>query len=69
VRPNAAIEEVVLPPCPQHARAGVLSALAETIRTGIEPQFFPSGRANLGTLATIAAALRKLDYVLKKNSG
>lgn len=58
VRPNAAIEEVELPPCPQHDRAGVLSALAETIRTGIEPQFFPSGRANLGTLATIAAALK-----------
>jgi len=49
---------VALPAYPLHDRAGVLGALAETIRTGIEPQFFPSGRSNLGTLATIEAALK-----------
>lgn len=56
-RPNAEIEDVVLPAYPLHDRAGVLGALAETLRTGIEPAYFPSGRANLGTLATIEAAL------------
>jgi predicted dehydrogenase len=57
-RANAEIEEVALPPMPLHDRAGVLAALAQRLRTGVEPPFFPSGRANLGTLATIEAALR-----------
>jgi predicted dehydrogenase len=57
-RPNAELEDVQLPPYPLHDRAGVLAALAERLRTGVEPPFFPSGRANLGTLAMIEAALR-----------
>jgi predicted dehydrogenase len=57
-RPNAELEDVALPPMPLHDRAGVLGALAARIRTGVEPPFFPSGRANLGTLATIEAALQ-----------
>jgi predicted dehydrogenase len=57
-RPHDALEEVTLAPYPMHDRAGVLAALAQTIRTGVEPPFFPSGRANLGTLATIEAALQ-----------
>jgi predicted dehydrogenase len=57
-RPNAEIEDVALPPYPLHDRAGVLAAVARTIREGREPLFFPSGKANLGTLATIEAALR-----------
>ena len=51
-------EEVALAPYPMHDRAGVLAALAQTIHTGVEPPYFPSGRANLGTLATIEAALQ-----------
>jgi predicted dehydrogenase len=57
-RPNAPLEDVPLAPYPLHDRAGVLGALAETIRTGVEPPFFPSARANLGTLATLGAALK-----------
>jgi predicted dehydrogenase len=57
-RPNAEIEEVKLPDYPLHDRAGVLGALAQTLRTGVEPPFFPSGRANLGTLAMIEAGLK-----------
>lgn len=57
-RPNAPVEEVVLPDFPLPDRSGVLAAFAQAIRTGIEPPDFPSGRANLGTLATIGAALR-----------
>ena len=57
-RPNAEIEEVVLPAMPLHDRAGVLAALAQTLRTGIEPPYFPSGAVNLGTLAMIEAALK-----------
>jgi predicted dehydrogenase len=57
-RPNTEVEDVALPPWPLHDRAGVLAALAQTVRTGVEPAFFPSGRANLGTLATIEAALK-----------
>ncbi len=56
-RQNTDIEEVELPPAPLFDRAGVLAAAAQTIRTGHEPHFFPSGRANIGTLATIEAAL------------
>ena len=56
-RPNADVEEVPLPAFPLADRAGVLGALAQTIRSGVEPAFFPSGKANLGTLAMIAAAL------------
>jgi predicted dehydrogenase len=55
---NPELEEVPLPDFPLHDRAGVLAALAQTLRTGKEPPYFPSGRANLGTLATIEAALR-----------
>lgn len=51
-------ETIALEPYPLHDRAGVLHAFAETLRTGVEPPFFPSGRANLGTLASIEAALR-----------
>jgi len=58
VRQHEEPEEVPLPPYPLHDRAGVLHAFAEALRTGIEPPFFPSGRANLGTLASIEAALR-----------
>lgn len=36
----------------------MLHAFAETLRTGVEPPFFPSGAANLGTLAMIEAALK-----------
>ena len=57
-RPNAELEEVELPAFPLHDRAGVLGALAQRVRTGEEPAFFPSGRANLGTLAMIHAALQ-----------
>jgi predicted dehydrogenase len=56
------LEEVPLPPYPLFDRAGVLHALAETIRTGVEPQFFPSGGSNLGTLATIEAALKSAAH-------
>ncbi|HTJ57798.1 MAG TPA: Gfo/Idh/MocA family oxidoreductase [Devosiaceae bacterium] len=58
LRPNAQLEDVALPPYPLHDRAGVLAAFAQTLRTGGEPPFFPSGRANLGTLSTIEAALK-----------
>ena len=56
-RPHDDIEEAPIPDYPLHDRAGVLHALAETIRTGSTPRFFPSGASNLGTLATIEAAL------------
>lgn len=56
-RANTDVEDVALPPMPLHDRAGVLGALAQTLRTGIEPPHFPSGRMNLGTLAMIEAAL------------
>jgi len=55
--PHEELADVPLEPYPLHDRAGVLHAFAETIRTGVEPPFFPSGKANLGTLATIEAAL------------
>ena len=58
LRPNAELEDVALPAFPLHDRAGVLAALAERLRSGIEPAYFPSGRANLGTLGMIEAALR-----------
>jgi predicted dehydrogenase len=51
------LEDVPLSSYPLYDRAGVLHALAETIRTGVEPPFFPTGRSNLGTLASIEAAL------------
>jgi len=58
-RPNAtALDDIPLPAYPLHDRAGMLGALAKTLRTGVEPPFFPSGRTNLGTLATIEAALK-----------
>ena len=57
-RPHDDLEEMPLDPYPLYDRAGVLHAFAETLRTGREPAFFPSGRANLGTLATIEAALQ-----------
>ena len=57
-RPNAEIEEVPLAPMPLHDRAGVLAALAQTLRTGKEPDHFPSGRTNVGTFAMIEAALK-----------
>ena len=57
-RPNAEIEDVALAPMPLHDRAGVLAALAQTLRTGTEPAHFPSGRVNGGTLAMIEAALK-----------
>jgi predicted dehydrogenase len=57
-RPNNEPEVQDLPPMPLHDRRGVLTAFAQAIRTGRDPQFFPSGRANIGTLAIIAAALR-----------
>ena len=57
-RPNGlAHEDVPLVDWPLHDRAGVLAALAQTVRTGVEPPHLPTGRANLGTLATIEAAL------------
>lgn len=57
-RPNAEAETVTLPAMPLHDRAGVLGALAQTLRTGIMPPYFPSGAVNLGTLAMIEAALK-----------
>lgn len=57
-RQHEELEEVELPPYPLHDRAGVLHAFAETLRSGKSPAYFPSGRANLGTLATIEAALK-----------
>ena len=42
---------------PLSDRAGVLEAFAETVRTGSPPADFPTGRANLGTLAMVDAAL------------
>lgn len=57
-RPNAPIEDVELPPFPLPDRAGVLAAFAQAIRTGVAPPDFPTGSANLGTLATIGAAIR-----------
>jgi predicted dehydrogenase len=55
---NPELEDVELPDYPLHDRAGVLAALAEAIRSGKEPAFFPSGRANLGTLMMIEAAIK-----------
>jgi predicted dehydrogenase len=57
-RPHEELEDVILDPYPLHDRAGVLHGLAETLRTGQEPAYFPTGRSNLGTLATIEAALK-----------
>jgi len=58
-RPNTAVnDDVPLIDWPFHDRAGVLHALAETLRTGVEPPYFPNARNNLGTLATIEAALK-----------
>lgn len=57
-RPNAPVEVVDLKPMPLNDRAGVLEAFAETVRTGTAPADFPTGRANLGTLAMVEAALR-----------
>lgn len=57
-RPNATgVDDVPLPALEQHDRGGVLTAIAQRLRTGVEPPHFPSGRANLGTLATSHAAL------------
>lgn len=56
-RPNYGIEDVALAPYAVHDRAGVLGALAETLRTGKMPEHFPSGEDNLGTLAMLLAAL------------
>jgi predicted dehydrogenase len=58
IREHEDPEDLPLAPCPLHDRAGVLHAFAETLRTGVEPPFFPSGAANLGTLAMIEAALK-----------
>ena len=57
-RPNAPAEVVELKDMPLNDRAGVLEAFAETVRTGSPPADFPTGRANLGTLAMVDAALR-----------
>jgi predicted dehydrogenase len=57
-RLNSEWEEIELPRTPKHDRAGVLSAFAETVQTGCEPKFFPSGRDNLATLAIVEATLR-----------
>jgi predicted dehydrogenase len=57
-RPNAEVEDVELAPMPLHDRAGMLAAFAQTIQTGVEPQFFPSGRTNIHTLAIIEASLK-----------
>ena len=57
-RPNAPAEGVELKDMPLSDRAGVLEAFAETVRTGSPPADFPTGRANLGTLAMVEAALR-----------
>ena len=58
IRQHDEPEDVALEPYPLHDRAGVLHAFAEALSTGKEPPFFPSGAANLGTLATIEAALK-----------
>ena len=57
-RPNAPVEVAELEDMPLSDRAGVLEAFAQTIRTGAAPVDFPTGRANLGTLAMVEAALR-----------
>lgn len=57
-RPNAQIEEIELPTMPLYDRSGVLAAFAQTIRTGVEPLFFPSGRTNVSTLAIVEASLK-----------
>jgi predicted dehydrogenase len=57
-RLNAEMEEVDLAPLPMHDRAGALAAFAAAVRTGSEPAFFPSGRANLATLAIVEATLK-----------
>ncbi len=57
-RPNSGPEEVALPEMALHDRAGVLGGLAEMVQTGATPRFFPLASDNLGTLATIQAALQ-----------
>lgn len=57
-RPNYGGEPVTLASMPLVDRGGGLAAFAEAVRTGREPDFFPSGRANIGTLAIVEAALR-----------
>lgn len=55
---NSGYEDIPLPPLEMVDRAGVLSAFAETIRTGVEPPYFPAGRVNVPTLAMVEAALK-----------
>jgi predicted dehydrogenase len=56
-RLNSEPEDINLQPLPKNDRAGILHAFAETIRSGIAPAFFPSGRDNLSTLAIVEAAI------------
>lgn len=56
--PNAELINVPLADLEMFDRAGVVHAVAETIRTGHEPLFFPSGRNNIATLEMVEAALR-----------
>jgi predicted dehydrogenase len=57
-RLNGKAERQRLPGVRPHGRRGVLAAFATAIRSGKEPEHFPSGRANLGTLAIIEASLK-----------
>ena len=57
-RLNSDPEDIDLPPMPKYDRAGVLNAFAVTIRSGMEPPFFPSGRDNISTLAMVEAAIK-----------
>jgi predicted dehydrogenase len=51
-------EDIPLDPLPKYDRMGSLNAFATAIRTGTPPQFFPSGRDNLSTLAIVEAAMK-----------
>jgi predicted dehydrogenase len=57
-RINCDPEDIPLEPILEYDRMGVLNAFATAIRTGIAPQFLPSGRDNLSTLAIVEAAIK-----------
>ena len=54
-------EELSLNPIRAEDRAGALDAFATAIRSGQEPQFFPSGRDNVRSLATSFACIQSSE--------
>jgi predicted dehydrogenase len=57
-RLNSEPEDIDLEPMQKYDRLGVLNALADAIRSGTAPTFFPSGRDNILTLSIVEAAIR-----------